>query len=326
MKYILKYQRYPVMEIDLTLTPHGINFNRIIKIIDRPLLPFALQNVQISDMLQEFKRWYIQRLMPSNRIGVEPAIKSMSLTKENNIKDLDWKGTIMLMSLLAYGRNMTDKYWLSPTRNIVINTGMPTHGLNGIMLKSKLTYKGLDFHKNGIAEDYGYVILKNDGMPKSSMDFNCPDFCTNGKEKKRFVKDPAGFFWLEKYVSTNLEEFKNKARKMTLAYNEQPDIFQGFQFVFDENTIPIGYKTRCLTSKDVELVTLKDICLNVDYKDKTITKDRMIENLQSYISEKSAKDFIEIISEYIEPEKIPDNSGVLINTTSKSIIQKVAWM
>ena len=135
MKYILKYQRYPVMEIDLTLTPHGINFNRIIKIIDRPLLPFALQNVQISDMLQEFKRWYMQRLMPSNRIGIEPAIKSMSMTKENNIKDLDWKGTIMLMSLLAYGRNMTDKYWLSPTRDIVINTGMPTHGLNGIMLK-----------------------------------------------------------------------------------------------------------------------------------------------------------------------------------------------
>lgn len=155
MRYTLKYQRYPVMDIDLTITPHGVNFNRVLRIIDRPLLPFALQNVAPTDMLKEFRSWYMRRLMPADRIGIELAAKSMSMTDEKYIEEMDWKGAIILMSILAYGRNMTDKYWLTPTKDTVFATGMNGHGLNGHELKTKLTYKGLDFHKNGLAEDYG---------------------------------------------------------------------------------------------------------------------------------------------------------------------------
>lgn len=325
MRYILKYQRYPVMDIDLTITPHGVNFNRVLRIIDRPLLPFALQNVAPADMLKEFKAWYLRRLMPADRIGIELAAKSMSMTDEKHIEELDWKGALILMSILAYGRNMTDKYWLTPAKDTVFVTGMNGHGLNGQELKAKLTYKGLDFHKNGIAEDYGYAILKLNGQCKEFMDFNCPDFCTNGKEKKRFVRE-SNIYWLEKYVSTNLEEFREKAKLMARAHNEFPEIFQGFQFILNEDTIPIGYRTRCFTSKDTELTTLRDICLNVDYKNKNISKEHIVQALQEYISEENAEKFINTIEPYLGQEKMADNAGLLINSVSKDIVQKIAWL
>jgi len=324
MRYILKYQRYPVMELDLTFTPHGINFNRVMKIIDRPLLPFALQNVPYPDMLPAFKRWYLHRLMPSDRAGIEIPIKNMSMTNAGN--EIDWKGAIILMSVLAYGRNMTDKYWLTPAKDLTLNTGHQNHGLNGSSLRAKVTYKGLDFHKNGIAEDYRYAILHVSDAPKTSMDFNCPDFCTNGKEKKCFIRERDGSFWLEKYVSCGMGEFKEKARMMTLAYNECPEIFPLFQFIMSDDAIPIGYKTRCFTAKDTELVTLRDVVLNANGKSKDFSKDKIVEALSRFIEEDAAKEYVGSVLRFLPERKLADNAGLIINSTSKTIQQKIAWL
>lgn len=324
----LRHKRYPVMDMDLTITPHGFTVNAITKIYNRDLLPFPLINVPRDLMPYQFKNWFKLRMIPKERIGINNTIASMAKTK--NINDIDLYGMLEIMALLSYGRNLTDKYWIMPKKPYTINTGNKICGLNGLELDPKRTYKGLDFHKNGIAQNFSHVIRKDNSEIRENVDYNVPDFCTNGIVKKCISKDEYGF-WLEKYMThLSMEDFKNFSKQMIIAQQTMPDIFPQIQFITDENNKPIGYRSRIFTKTYSELVTLQDLALasnKASEKNYNISEEKVYETCEEYgLNKEKIENFIKDIKIFIPEEKIFENSGLIIDAESKDLIKFAAWL
>lgn len=324
----LRHKRYPVMDMDLTITPHGFSVNAITKIYNRDLLPFPLINTPKDLLPYQFKHWYNARMIPKERMGFTQAIASMAKTQ--NIENIDLAGMLEIMSLLSYGRNLTDKYWIMPKKVCTINTGNKNCGLNGLQILPKRTYKGLDFHKNGIAQNFSHIVRKEDIDIKENVDYNVPDFCTNGMIKKCISKDEYGF-WIEKYMThLSLEQFKEFSQNMINAQQTFPDIFPQVQFITDENNKPIGYRSRVFTKSYSELITLQDLALAAN---KTVTKNyeisenKIFETCEEYgLNENKIKDFITDIKTFLPENKIFENSGLIIDAESKDLIKLIAWV
>lgn len=331
MRFVLKKERFPVMSFDLTVTPHGLNFNTIYKIIDASKLPLPLSNVAKKDMPFALKKWYVNRMIPEKRIDMQKISRSLSKTPED--VTIDYWGLLQVMSLISYGRNMSDKYWICPTYDFKINTGLKGCGLNGIIIPYRRTYAKLDFIKNGLAQDYLHVLKSNDIEVRENASYNFPDLCTNGKIKKAWVKE-GGLYYLEKYYDNyfNNDDIKNICLLAVKAKEEYPTFFPSIELVRDKNSdIPIGYRTPILTSSTSELVTLEDICLSngIDTK---ISWENLKKACEFYdISTSYLDDFYRIKESYFNNEFLSSrdfykNAGFIIETHSKIIIKAVAWI
>ena len=331
MKYILKKERYDVLYMDLTITPHGFNVNTVYKIQNKALLPLALSEISIKNMPYAFKKWYMNRMMPATRIDMSELIKRIGQTKESD--KIDYFGIAQIISFINYGRNMTDKYWITPLHNFKIDTGIPNCGLNNITIKARKTYKKLDFHKNGIAIDYLSSVLKTDGVIKENVAYNFPDICTNGTVKKAFSKKN-GVFYLEKYY--DFLDYDDRIAIFEFAkdtYKKHPDIFpEAFPVYEKETDNLLGYKTPVITCATTEIITLADICrsLGVDSK---ISIDTLRKACNSFGIEEYMIDELLMIRErfftnnvFLNAKSFYENAGFLVETNSKIIKKIVAWI
>lgn len=330
MRFTLKEKRFSVMDIDLSITPHGFTVNTIMKIHNKDKLPLELQNVSIKQMPYEFKHWYEQRLIPANRKGTEAVIRSMCKTKPD--VNLDLKGMLEILSLLSYGRNLTDKYWITPGRDIIIQTGVKNCGLNGLSLEFKRTYKGMDFHKNGIAQDYAHnVYLLDEPTFKEHVDFNSPDFCTNGSIKKRFVRENNQFFLEKYYDDIPMKDFKNYIMNMSAAVQEYPEYVSAFDIIARVANIPCGYKIPVFTSSNTSIMTLRQIC-EASKRNAKVNKKDLKEACEMFdINMKDVQIMFKIAEKYfkeefgLEERDIFDNAGFLIESDTKVIIRPLVW-
>lgn len=323
--FTLRHRRFPVMDFDLTVTPHGFNVNAITMVYNKDLLPYALTGISKSNMPAKFEQWYERRLIPKDRAVKEPAILMMSKTP--SVANLDLHGLVKIMSLISYGRCMTDKYWITPKRAFKIHTGIPNCGLDGIEIKPHYNYKGLDFFKNGIAQNFGHCVLSKEKEIKTNVDYNCPDFCTNGSIRKRIVKI-GHKFWLEKFPSYNtMAEFKSFIEKAIQANQKYPEYFPKVELVVNEDHTPIGYRTPLITNEYTEIITFGDLCLSRHGYDKNPTKQKLLSACEMFgLDNKEIEKIYNAIAEYIDEKTIFTNAGILIDSDSKNIIRFAAWL
>lgn len=331
MRFILKQRRFNVMEVDLTISDKGVRTYSVGKIFSPDKLPLQLQSVPPRFMKYEFDAWYKSRLIPSDREDIDRVIRCLSKTP-NNVK-IDTRATIEIMSLLSYGRNMTDHYWLTPVRPCTIRVGLKGFGLNGAVIEPKRTYKGLDFHKNGIAQDFYHTVRSDVTEVKENVNFGGPDYCTNGSAKKAMLFSHAdGNYWLAKYYDNHDPyELASIVNTAISAYEDYPDFFPQAEEIVNDNFMSRGYRTKLFTDSTCDLISLADFC-RLKKKHARVNEEVFWEMVDAYGLPKddliamfeAAKDIYNRAGKDIN--KIFENAGLLIIPESKEIIRPVVWL
>jgi len=325
----LRYQHYPVMDIMIDITKNGFQSKKVTKIYNREALPVALKSVSEHRMPHAFDEWYKERLISKENIYIARIASLLCATPDMEIEDP--YGFIMNLSLLSYGRNLTDKYWIAPIRQMVYFSGYENCNLNGRILLKKDNYKGLDFTKNGIAPNFSNLLVNSNAEIKENIDFNFPDLCTSGKRIKRVYKDKHGFVWMEKYCVDKDQE-KSKAKINDAIYYGQvyPDIFPKVS-VIDNGSVPIGYKTKCFTSENTELITFKEFVAGAQAvldRKYSITEQDFIDAVEKYgIDMKKYEVSYNIAKQAFADETLfYENTGFIVSTRTREIVRLIAWI
>lgn len=322
----LRYMRFPVMDMDISFSPKGFRINKITKIYNRNALPLPLVECSSGNMPYSFKQWYKRRMIDegADMLSLRATLLAGGKTVTDN------RGLLENASILSYGRNMTDKYWIAPVYKLELEIGKK-EPLNGMVLRPRDSYKGLDFHKNGFATNYAQAMRKNSTEEAlSHMDYNCPDICTNGKKMKRFIKNQNGI-WLEKFPEKLHSLCVEHYEKAEAAHAEAPSVFPYAEPVMEGKRV-YGTRTKLLSTSESEIVAFRDLCLWADDYDSgndSCTLD-MLEKAMFYMGEESLgmslNAFLELVGKYVPKEKIYDNVGLLVKTKSREVIHPVAWV
>ncbi len=326
--YRLRYQRFPVMDMMISMSEEGFKVERITKVYDRMALPISLQNVSSGNMPYAFMRWYKDRLISEDNPYITRIASILCCTPDLKIKDP--YGFIMKTSLLSYGRSMTDKYWLAPTYDIAFFLGndLKKCKLNGRRLKAKDSYLHMDIVKNGMAQNYASVVINLDAEVKENFDFNIPDLCTNGKMIKRWTRNAKGEFWLEKYFSqvAQLED----AKLAQDCFRDCSKHFPKSEYIKDEEGEPIGYRTKLITNPDSEIIPFKEFILGtreIGERGKDLKNEDIFGALDAFGMEwKRFEDDIVTIRQILGDKRLYENAGFLVMSRSREIIRTVAWV
>jgi len=325
----LRYQHYPVMDIMIDITKNGFCTKKVTKIYNREALPVALKNVSEHRMVHAFDEWYKERLISSDNVYVTRIASLLCGTPNMQIENP--YGLIMNLSLLSYGRNLTDKYWIAPIRQTIYFSGYEDCNLNGRVLLKKDNYKGLDFTKNGIAPNYSNLLLNNNAEVKENIDFNFPDLCTRGKRIKRVYKDSYGFVWMEKYcVDKDSEKSKEKINNAIYYGQVYPDIFPKVT-VINNGSVPIGYKTKCFTNENTELITFREFIAGAQSildRKTSMTEQDFLDAVEKFgIDMKKYETSYSLAKQAFENESaFYENAGFIVSAKTREIIRLIAWI
>ena len=344
--------------VRMSITHEGVRILRV-KIIDKRSLPLALMGLetptrkidvgeateQYKVMVKAFNTWFKERCIPISRDGIDDVLRSMfgftgplaGLYNHERRQAL-----LEIAAILSYGRSMTDKFWFNPVRgnkklktveglyevlcfgdrestNLLASLGINV-AARDVSLKRHTDYSGMDFSKNGISQSYGKIVINDTIIDSNHVQFNTPDFCTNGNVRKRWIRTEGKYF-LEKYYN-DMSSLKasllmaDKAFKEYTEYFSQPFGINGYW----------GYCTECFINGYNELVSLRDICL---YKnpERTINKDILIEKLINLgIKKDEIEEFFNAVFNVSKNFDIFTNAGLLMSSETKEFIKFVAWV
>ena len=352
--FVLKYERFVVLYANISISEKGFSV-RHVRVMRKDMLPIPLMKVSKKDMAYAFQRWLEDRMIPSERVDVIPAVRKMcGLSDKKNSFPYE-----RIMGILSYARNMTDKYWLTPTtEKLAVN--LPNCAINGYEMLGKTNYKHMDFHKkNGVAYNFGNMLLKTkeeieDVESPEALDLQTPDFCTNGLMTKRWRCNEYGF-WLEKYfdkemsqesiadylqkiIDARQEDREREANTIAMikenkekivSYKDDLQIFPAFDFIQNDKGEYIGYKTLAFTSQFLDLVTLKDMCkYGFPNKRNNFSFQDLLPAIHDFgLDENVVKHKFDLAVRHLgNGDKVFENAGFLVNKAPEREIQSfVAW-
>lgn len=317
--FFLMHRSSRVALVRMLIAPGKIKPLRI-KVINKSLLPVVLSGLPLPEgfvedtnevdqiyrnFLKEFSLWYENRLIPEDRVGIDNIITPLTsltfntteedqeetLKQDMYIKNLFEKGDkrlfdkkyyLMFLSLLSYGRNMSDKYWFNPVNlkrgeswndpfakflgvnftskdNLFYEYGLNISVRDSIIYRKK-DYSGMDFTKNGFTNLFSLLVDKKVIKRDSPLTFNTPDFCTSGTVSKKFAKEK-DVLYLEKYYNDTAAG-SEKAKLMMTLNTDLPEVFPViFPIIkeLNEKKVLAGYKTEVFVDGFNELADLKDV-------------------------------------------------------------------
>jgi hypothetical protein len=151
MKYMLKHKNYDVVEIEINENTH--TFINITDVYDEKRLPVKVHNRDITNGILHINRWLLNRGIPASRENIHNALERLQIKDTNQL------------SLLSYGLNLTDHYWICPAAK-----GVDWHEIN--------------FFENDFESDVGDILFEN--IDKNNANLLSPDSSLNGSLKKRW--------------------------------------------------------------------------------------------------------------------------------------------
>lgn len=314
MLFRLRHKRFPVLDLIIKMgTKDGFTVEKTTKTYDRDLLPLELRNVKEEHLADAFDKWYTRRLISEDSPAIARIAYLMSETGGLKIKNPC--AFIKSVSLLSYGRSLTDKYWLAPVRDTLFTTGIKGCNLNGRTILKKDSYLNMDLTKNGFAHSFA-SIMKNDNQP-AHFDFNIPDLCTPGKKKKFAVRDNLGTIWIEKE--------SDQYEKARACHKDAPTIFPTVR------PAEHGYQTKLLTSSNREIIPLKEIILasrSPYEKQAPVTIDDVAPAMEHFLHDplKYEEDMSHARNLIDDDAKFIENSGFMCHTNTKEILGFKAWI
>lgn len=344
--------------VRMSITHEGVRILRV-KIIDKRNLPLALMGLetptrkidvgeateQYKTMVAAFNVWFRERCIPVDRDGIDVVLKSLfgfTGALEGLYNSERKQALLEIAAILAYGRSMTDKYWFNPVRgnkklktveglyeilcfgdkehtNLLSSLGVNV-AAKDVGLRRHTDYSGMDFSKNGIAQSYGKIIVNDSIVDTNHVQFNTPDFCTNGKVRKRWIRTEDKYY-LEKYYN-DMGSLKNALVYADTAYKKYPEYFAQPYGINGH----LGYCTECFINGYNELVSLRDICL---YKnpERVINKEILVKNLISLgLKEENIHKFLNSLLDITNNFDIFTNAGLLMSSETKEVLKFVAWI
>lgn len=166
MKYYLMHQNIPVAEVSAR--------KQLMKIINPEEMPIGTMGMNHTLTSRLFDNWKTCRIIPNNRQNIQSIVTALKTTPTNAF-------------LHSLGVSLTDCYWFKDEF-------------------SPLTWKDVNFHDNGFAEDIANVSLLN---TEQVNNFHSPDLTTNGCLKKGW-KSIDGIPTLIKFGTQNNIECANE--------------------------------------------------------------------------------------------------------------------
>jgi hypothetical protein len=151
MEYMLKHKNHLVAKIDIHEDSHTII--RIIEIFNEKRLPVKIYNQNTTNDILTMNRWLLNRGIPNSRENLRSALDKLQIKDSNQL------------SLLSYGLNLTDHYWICP-------------------VEKNIDWHEINFFEHDFESDIGDVLFEN--IDKNNANLFSPDSSLNGNLKKRW--------------------------------------------------------------------------------------------------------------------------------------------
>lgn len=129
--------------------------NKIKEIYNDAHLPVGVHITNSIDDRAELNHWWLERSIPTNRIGIREVLESLSISN-----------TKMLLTK-CYGLSLSEQYWIRPAEH------------------EDLHWRDINYFDHSFSEIFGDVLLGKD-INKDGFNFNSPDITTEGCLKKRW--------------------------------------------------------------------------------------------------------------------------------------------
>jgi hypothetical protein len=151
MEYMLKHKNHDVAKIDIHDTTHTII--HIAGICDEKRLPVKIYNQDTTNDILTMNRWLLNRGIPNSRENIHSALDKLRIKDTNQL------------SLLSYGLNLTDHYWICPA-------------------VKDIDWHEINFFEHNFESDIGDILFDN--IDKNNANLLSPDSSLNGNLKKRW--------------------------------------------------------------------------------------------------------------------------------------------
>jgi hypothetical protein len=151
MEYMLKHKNHQVAKIEIHDDTHAIT--RIAGIYDEKRLPVKINNQDTTNDILTMNRWLLNRGIPNSRENIQNALDKLQIKDANQL------------SLLSYGLNLTDHYWICPAAK-------------------NIDWNEINFFEHNFESDIGDILFEN--IDKNNANLFSPDSSLNGNLKKRW--------------------------------------------------------------------------------------------------------------------------------------------
>jgi hypothetical protein len=151
MEYMLKHKNHHVAKIDIHEDSHAIV--RIVGIYDKNRLPVKIYNQNTTNDILTMNRWLLNRGIPNSRENLRSALDKLQIKDSSQL------------SLLSYGLNLTDHYWICPAAK-------------------DIDWHEINFFEHNFESDIGDILFEN--IDKNNANLFSPDSSLNGNLKKRW--------------------------------------------------------------------------------------------------------------------------------------------
>ena len=297
------------------------------------LLPVPLKNIELNS--ETLYKWLKNRCFSTLKRNYNQIIDPlMGMPDGSGYRMLDAQ---VFVSILSYGVNLTDKYWINPVNTIELCTDINENSyLDDVEICPK-TYKEVNFFYTNHISDHFKTAFIDGCYPRIRVtDYAAPDICTNGIERQYWdIVD--GKFCLKKIFDIcDLNKDKNlNKRKGFLDYVKSinkdivPECFSLKEHIIgphNHNTL----NSFCVTDKNTELISAYDIVLNNPYDYKGDLLEKLKKNYLALGFDKEPFAVLEDAIKKIEKEtnkKIDEyrNIGFIKDINTEKIIKPVIW-
>jgi hypothetical protein len=151
MEYMLKHKNHDVAKIDINENTYTIV--NIVGVYDEKRLPVKIYNQDITHDIVTMNRWLLNRGIPNSRENIHGALEKLRLQDTNQL------------SLLSYGLNLTDHYWICPAVKTI-------------------DWREINFFEHNFESDIGDVLFDN--IDRNNANLFSPDSTLNGNLAKRW--------------------------------------------------------------------------------------------------------------------------------------------
>ena len=321
-----------VLDFTFTVCGGSTNIKSINKIHNPQLLPTALKN---NANVLSLENWFIFRTFSMGRKNAVLLTDILMGFPYGSSKRM--LNSQILINAICYGVNLTDKYWITPIEDCIINTDLNDDSrLDNITIKTK-TYENVNyFLNNKPSTDCNTLFIRTSNTGICLNDYFFPDICTDSTSKSRWIQKDGIFYYQKVFDIVPSENDSDLMEKIHFLnsikeINSQiiPQYYHTTINPYNTDTYNV-INSKCFTGKNTELISAYDIVsYNLHHGHEDLFEHLRLNYLELGFDESQFKILEEVIIKVEEKygKKINDytNFGFIKDINTGKIIKPIIW-